>query len=348
VSGESIKTASARVDLSSEKLAASKQVSRSGNDTTVAPAVRPFFSVCTPTYNRAHTLHRVFESLCAQTFRDFEWLVVDDGSTDDTSELIGEWKKFARFPIRYFRQPNSGRHIADNLAMREARGEILAGVDSDDALVPNALERIWHLWHEIPGAERSDFLGIVGHCCDQKGKLIGQMFPASPFDTNYREFVFTHRRFGGQKWDVCRSDISRQYPTPAIDGTNYVPEAVTGLQAARMYKIRCVNEVFRIYYVNDHKTGATLTSRRNVAKSAPGRVYYYLWLLNHEMEYFWRAPAPFIKAAAMLPVVARYIGKPLREVCQELKNRQSKLLVFVALPLSLLLGVYLKLRKQWK
>jgi glycosyltransferase involved in cell wall biosynthesis len=310
--------------------------------------ISPFFTVFTPTYNRAHTLHRVFDSLCAQTFRNFEWLVVDDGSTDNTQELIGEWVKISRFPIRYFQQSNSGRHIADNLAIREARGEILAGVDSDDALMPNSLERIWRLWHEIPETERSDFLGIVGHCCDQKGKLIGHMFPASPFDTNYREFVFTHRRFGGQKWDVCRSDISRQYPAPEIAGTNYVPEAVTGLQAARTYKIRCVNEVFRIYHVNDSETGATLTSRRGVAKAAPGRVYYYLWLLNHEMEYFRRAPMPFIKAAAMLPVVARYAGRPLRKVWRELESWRVKLLVIAAMPLSLLLFAFFGLIGQKK
>jgi glycosyltransferase involved in cell wall biosynthesis len=319
-----------------------------GDHSMTASTASPFFTVFTPTYNRAHTLHRVFDSLCAQTFRDFEWLVVDDGSTDNTPELVGEWMKITRFPIRYFRQQNSGRHIADNLTIKEARGEILAGIDSDDALMPNALERIWHLWHEIPVPERVHFLGIVGHCCDQRGRLIGHMFPASPFDTNYREFVFTHRRFGGQKCDVCRSDVSREYPMPEIVGTNYVPEAVTGLQAARKYKIRCVNEVFRIYYVDDLETGANLTSRRNVAKSASGRIYYYVWLLNHEIEYFRRAPTPFIKAATMLPVVARYAGRSLQDLWRELENWQAKVLVLVTLPLSLLLGLYLELRAQWK
>jgi glycosyltransferase involved in cell wall biosynthesis len=312
------------------------------------PTATPFFTVFTPTFNRAHTLHRAFDSLRAQTFRDFEWLVVDDGSTDNTPDLIGEWMKTAGFPIRYFRQPKSGRHIADNLAIREAHGKMCAGVDSDDALVPNTLERIWSLWHEIPEAERSHFSGIVGHCCDQNGTLIGHLFPTNPFDTNYREFVFTHRRFGGQKWDASQSDVSRRYPLPEINGTSYVPEGVAGLQAARRYKIRCVNEVFRIYYVNDRETGVTLTSRREIAKGAPGRVYYYLWLLNHEIEYFRKAPAPFIKAAAMLPVVASYTGQPLREVWRELKNWHAKLLVAAVMPLSLLLRVFFRLIGQRK
>jgi glycosyltransferase involved in cell wall biosynthesis len=308
----------------------------------------PFFTVFTPTYNRAHTLHRVFDSLCAQTFRDFEWLVVDDGSTDNTRELVATWIKTANFTIRYLRQPNSGRHIADNRAIREARGAMLAGIDSDDALVPSALERIWRLWHEIPEAERPHFSGLVGHCRDQHGKLIGRMFSTSPFDTNYREFVFTHDRFGGQKCASGRIDVARQHLSPEIARTNRIPEGLTGLQIARTYKIRCVNEVFYIYYVDDTETGASLTSRRNVANEAPGRVYYYLWLLNRELEYFRRAPTPFIKAAAMLPVVARYAGRPLHDVWRELESWRGKLLVVAALPLSLLLGVYLKLRAQRK
>jgi glycosyltransferase involved in cell wall biosynthesis len=313
-----------------------------------ASTIAPFFTVFTPTYNRAHTLHRVYDSLCAQTSRDFEWLVVDDGSTDSTLELIGEWTKAAQFPIRYFRQPNSGRHIADNLTVREARGELLVGVDSDDAIVPNALESISRHWHEIPEAERAHFIGIVGHCCDQHGKVIGRMFPVDPFDTDFREFAFTYRSFGGQKYQASRTDLSREYLSAEVAGTNYVPEGITGLQAARKYKIRCVNEVFRIYYVDDSVTGATLTSRRNIAKSAPGRVYYYLWLLNHEMEYFRRAPAPFIKSAAMLLIAGRYSGRPLSHIWRDLENWRGKMLVIAMLPLSLLLGLYLGLRTQWK
>src|SRR5580658_2083591 len=94
------------------------------------------FTVFTATYNRAHTIKRVFDSLCAQTLRDFEWLVIDDGSTDNTSELIANWAKIAHFPIRYFRQDHSGKHIAHNLAAREARGQFFLVFDSDDACIP--------------------------------------------------------------------------------------------------------------------------------------------------------------------------------------------------------------------
>src|SRR5664279_25603 len=109
----------------------------------------PFFTVFTPTYNRAHTVGRVFDSLRAQTFRDFEWLAVDDGSTDNTPELIASWAAKSNFPLRNFRQAHTGKHIAHNFAMREARGEFFMVVDSDDALEPRALERLHAVWLEI-------------------------------------------------------------------------------------------------------------------------------------------------------------------------------------------------------
>jgi glycosyltransferase involved in cell wall biosynthesis len=312
-------------------------------------AAGPLFTVFTPTYNRAHTLHRAFDSLCAQTFNDFEWLIVDDGSTDNTAELVDEWRATSPFSIRYLRQPHLGRHIAHNLAIREAHGQMWTGLDSDDALVPHAFERMRDLWLEIPESERANFFSIAGLCQDQHGSPISRPFPTSPFDVDAREYMFMHRRFGGEKWGASPMEAIRRFPFPEITGTNFIPEGVHGLQMARSYKtIRFVNEVFRIYYVSDRKTGATLSSRRGVAKSAPGRVYYYLWLLNHEMENFRRAPMPFIKAAAMLPVVARYAGRPLHEVWRELESWRAKLLVVAAMPLSLLLSAFFGLIGQSK
>src|SRR5579871_1779374 len=304
---------------------------RGGRAFVMTPAASPYFTVFTPTYNRAHTLHRAFDSLCAQTFSDFEWLVVDDGSTDNTPELIAAWMKSAK------------------LAIREARGQMWTGIDSDDAIVPHALERIRQLWLEIPESERGKFFSVAGLCQDQHGRTISRPFPTSPFDIDVREYLFVHRRFAGEKWGAAAMDAVRRFPFPEIADTNFIPEGVHGLQMARAYKInRFVNEVFRIYYVSDDETGVTLSSRRGIAQAAPGRVYYYLWVLNHEMDYFRRAPVPFIKAAAMLPVVAGYAGQPLRQVWRELTNWTAKLLVVAAAPLSLLLAIFFGLIGQKK
>lgn len=300
-------------------------------------AEAPFFTVFTPTYNRAHTIKRVFESLCAQTLRDFEWLVVDDGSTDETPELIAAWAKAADFPIRYFKQDHSGKHIAHNLAVREARGYIFAPLDSDDALLPDSLEKIRGLWTEIPDSDRALFSGVGGLCCDQHGIVIGDRFPKSPLDSNLRELVYVFR-IRGEKWGVTRTDVFRQYPFPELAGTQFVPEGLVGLQMSRVYKRRYVNEIFRIYYrCESGEPGENLSSRANPAINAPGRLYYYLWLLNNELEYFWRSPTPFVKAAVMLPILARFSNQSFSSTLKSLKGRAARAIVLLALPFALLL-----------
>jgi glycosyltransferase involved in cell wall biosynthesis len=297
----------------------------------------PFFTVFTPTYNRAHTIRRVFDSLSAQTLRDFEWLIVDDGSTDNTSDLVASWARTADFPVRYFKQENSGKHIAHNRGVREARGLIFAPLDSDDELLPDALERIRRIWNAIPDSERPLFSGVGGLCCDQHGAIIGDRFPASPLDSDLREVIYVYR-VRGEKWGVTRTDVFRQFPFPEIAGSQFVPEGLIGLQMARAYKRRYVNEVFRVYYVDQpRERGANLSSRANLAKTSPGRLYYYVWLLNHEFEYFRRSPVPFIKAAVMLPIVARLSGQSFQSVLKTLQPPSARALVLLAFPFASLL-----------
>src|SRR6476619_6982250 len=89
-----------------------------------SPQYQHLFTVFTPTYNRARTLDRVYTSLKNQTFRDFEWIIVDDGSSDETSNLVQAWQQEAGFPVRYVYQPNLGKHVAFNRGVAEARGEL--------------------------------------------------------------------------------------------------------------------------------------------------------------------------------------------------------------------------------
>jgi glycosyltransferase involved in cell wall biosynthesis len=296
------------------------------------------FTVFTPTYNRAHTLRRVYDSLAAQTFRDFEWLVVDDGSTDDTANLIEQWRQsgFSDFPIRYFTQLHAGKHVAHNRALDEARGAFFIVLDSDDACVPTALERMLYHWNTIPEAQRSRFSGVAGLCRDQHGKIVGDLYPTEPLDISLREQRYVYR-VRGEKWGPERTEILRRFPFPKIHGTNFIPEGVVWLQVAKMHKIRCVNEVFRIYHIDDSKTGATLTGRRGLGDSAPGRLLYYTWLLNNDLGYFFRSPMPFIKAALMLPITALYAPQTLMAAIGSLNGAPAKALALAALPFSLVL-----------
>jgi glycosyltransferase involved in cell wall biosynthesis len=292
------------------------------------------FTVFTASYNRAHTLHRVYDSLCAQTLRDFEWIVIDDGSSDNTADLIANWAEAADFPIRYFKQEHCGKHIAHNLAVRKARGFFFLIFDSDDACVPHALERMAYHWNSIPERDRSLFSGVNGLCANQYGEIVGDRFPFVPFDHNSceRKFIYGVR---GEKWGVVLTEITRRFPFPEIRGTSFVPEGVVWFEIAKTYKSRGVNEVLRTYYVNDPKTGATLSRRWDLSSSAAGRSYYYVWLLNNELQYFFHSPFPFFKAGLMLPVVAWISRQSWRSVLNSLRYPSAKALVLLSLPFAL-------------
>jgi glycosyltransferase involved in cell wall biosynthesis len=305
------------------------------------------FTVFTAAHNRAHTLHRVFDSLCEQTLKNFEWLIIDDGSTDGTADLVAQYAKTADFSVRYFRQPHSGKHIAHNLAIREARGDFFLALDSDDACPPRALERMLHHWNAIPLRDRNEFSGVAGLCADQHGNIVGDRFPSVPFDATLRERKYVYR-LRGEKWGSALTDIVRRFPFPPTEATQFVPEGTVWLDMAKAYKDRCVNEVFRIYYIDDDATGATLTHRRDIRKNASGRMVYYVWLLNNDLEYFFHSPAPFLKAAVMLPAVTWYCGRHLRDALLSLDHYLSRIIVLLALPVAAVVYVADRTRNYFR
>ena len=139
------------------------------------------FTVFTATYNRAHLLSRVYNSLRQQTFRDFEWLVVDDGSTDDTRTVVETLQREADFPIRYIYQENGHKKTAFNRGVKEAKGDLFLPLDHDDEATPHALEIFHRHWITIPDDLRSKFTGVCGLCINEKGQIIGDSFPSDVF-----------------------------------------------------------------------------------------------------------------------------------------------------------------------
>jgi len=255
----------------------------------------PLFTVFTPTYNRAHTLHRVYESLQQQTFRNFEWLIVDDGSSDNTQALVKDWQSQSNFfPIRYVWQPNQHKKAAFNHGVRIAAGELFLPADADDTFSSFALERFaWH-WSQISEIERVKFSGVCGLCVNEDGELIGDRFPgdwgidSSSLEMNYRY------RVAGEKWGFCRTDLLRVYPFPDhLDG--HVPEGVVWMEIAKCYQIRFVNEVVRTYHQD---AGNQLTNTANPASDAPGNLYWKSVVLRNELRWFWHCPAYFLIDAA--------------------------------------------------
>ena len=203
------------------------------------------FTVFTPTYNRAHTLPRVYESLKNQTFKDFEWLIVDDGSSDGTKELVGQWQKEGFLTIRYFYQENRGKHIAINRGVSEANGDLFLFTDSDDWLVPHALERLDFYWNDIPETEQKNVSGITFLCMYSDGHIVGTCFPAGVVISDPITLA-TQYKIRGDKKGFHRTEILRRFPFPDFPGEKFVPEGLIWNRISLDYKIRFVNEALEV------------------------------------------------------------------------------------------------------
>lgn len=297
----------------------------------------PLFTVFTPTYNRAHTLSRVYDSICAQDFRDFEWVVVDDGSTDDSEALVRGWAGEAPFPVRYFKQANGHKKAAFNYGVREARGAFFLCLDSDDAMPSDALRKFRDAWYSIPEDQRDGFSGVVGLCVDEAGQIVGDHFPVTPLDSDDLSLRF---KLGieGEKWGFHRRDILARHPYPEfIPG--FVVEGVVWNAIARKYRTRYVNEVVRIYYTEE---GSLVNSQKTIGKLraiAEGSSYAYREFIDHDWEWFFCAPLKFIKISANQTRFTWHLRRSGRGVAYHPTTVAGKMLKAIAWPIGF--GIFL-------
>lgn len=209
-------------------------------------------TIFTPTYNRAHLLDRLYASLCHQTYRDFEWLVVDDGSSDNTEDVIMKMKAEADFSIRYYKKENGGKHTAINMGLELSQGELFFTVDSDDWLTDDALKKVAKWEAELP--KDGSFCGFAGRLQDTAGQLSGAGNEKSYFDGTTLD---RYGAAGGERAMVFYTEIHKKYSYPVFEGERFMTEAVTWNRMARDgYKFRYYNDVIWIYeYQPDGLTG---------------------------------------------------------------------------------------------
>jgi glycosyltransferase involved in cell wall biosynthesis len=294
----------------------------------------PLFTIFTPSYNRAHTLPRVYESIAAQTFR----LVVDDGSTDNTGELVEAWAREARFPIRYFHQPNGHKKTAFNRGVREARGEWFLCWDSDDTAPADALQIFRDRWFAIPETDRDTYVGVTGLCIDEAGAIVGDRYPTSPYDSDTLSSTLGDG-IGGEKWGFQRLAVLRDYPFPEfIQGL--VGEGLVWNAIARKYRTRYVNDVVRIYHV---EPDSLIHSQKTVAKMrgvAEGQCFAAAAFLDHDWRWFAKAPTQVVKIAANHTRFAWHLHRSGRTVRHPPQTFAGWALKLLAWPLGVAAFVY--------
>ncbi len=306
---------------------------------------QPLVTVFTATYNRGNSLGGVYECLCRQSFKDFEWIVVDDGSNDGTGNLVKSWAEQQRICIRYFYQDNNGKHIAMNKALEEARGCYFVNIDSDDVMRDNALERFVSAWDAIPQAQRESFVSVKARCYDpDTGIDVGKPIPGGTMVTTFLDAKYKHK-LDFETWSMARTEIRRQYPNPDIrggkngGGLRFYPEGIWQDLAARKYKILLLDESLRGYTQN---TSTSLMGRGRKYDRSPENIHLWTHMVNDDLDYFVCAPNTFVKAIIGVSMDGFLLGKSIGETLSLVHGVGKKLLVLLAMPAGYLL--YLKRR----
>ena len=223
-------------------------------------------SIITPAYNRAYILNELYESLKKQTSKEFEWIVIDDGSTDNTWELLKSYKEAEEFfPIMIQRQENRGKHVAVNHAVALAKGEFVFIVDSDDCLTEDAVEVVCSWMEQVKGRENiAAVAGLRGN--KRTKKRLGQ-YPDQEDNREWIEAKNTERRkykLLGDKAEAYRTDLLRSHPFPQFEGEKFLSEECVWNQLAMEgYLIRWYNKI--IYWCEYLEDGLTKSTDKELA-----------------------------------------------------------------------------------
>lgn len=227
------------------------------------------FTVFTPAYNRAYCIEKLYRSLQRQTFRDFEWIVIDDGSQDNTEEVIsGFIAEQNFFPIRYQKVPNGGKHRAVNLAVRMAEGELFTCVDSDDMLTDDALEISDAVERSIPESEKAQFAGVCGLKGTPNNEIIGNTFDSGEY-VDMTNLERLEKKLYGDRSEVIYTEVWKRFPFAEFPGENFLTEATALLEMAGAgLKMRFFNRIIKIIeYLPD---GLSAQSSKRFAENPKG------------------------------------------------------------------------------
>lgn len=274
-------------------------------------------TVFTPIYNRTRTIHRVFDSLMTQTYKGFEWLVVDDGSTDNLEELIDEYKKKADFPIRYYYKPNGGKHTAINWSYYLTDSEYLLTVDSDDAILPQAIEKFLDIWDSIPEEKRKSYWSVVARCRNaHTGEMKGAPYPDGINEAENPEAEAA--KIDDDKFSCPRTEVLKQFPFPEPKGTTFVTECIVWNKINRNYKQYYTNEILHNCYQGEADSITTSWYKTHIEQ---GYVSNYFWMcsvLNDGYE------GNKLKTALRLGYYGYVSGKSLKEIRGDINSHLYK------------------------
>jgi len=288
-------------------------------------------TVFTPAYNRAHTLVRTYGSLLRQDCKDFVWLIVDDGSTDNTTELVKSWQMQDNgFDIRYIYKPNGGMHTAHNTAYENIDTELNVCIDSDDCLAEGAVKKILTKWKEV---KDKNYAGLIGLDADLNGNVIGRGFPEGLTETTLTGYYASGG--SGDKKLVYRTDVIKRYPPyPVFKGEKYVALAYKYRLIDQDYKLAVLDEVLcNVEYQPDGSSGTM----------------WKQYLRNPKGFAFWRKICmqyPISKKRQVIDCIHYVSSSMISHDKKYIIKSPKKLLTILCTPFGTVLAIITKIRAK--
>lgn len=283
-------------------------------------------TVFTPTYNRAYCLHQCYQSLVRQTCKDFIWLIIDDGSTDNTKELVNKWQKDNLIDIKYIWQENQGMHGAHNTAYEAIETELNVCIDSDDYMPDDAVEKIVTMWK---GNGSEEVSGVIGLDSNADGMIIGSHFPKDLKTSTLFDLYHKHGVTGDKKL-VYRTELTRKFPYPIFDNEKYVGLAYKYHMLDQQFEMLLMNEILCcVEYLPD---GSSLNMLRQYRKNPKGFAFYRKELMK----------LPFASKLFKYRQAIHYVSSSLlSKNIHFIKEAPNKALTTMAIPFGVLLALFI-------
>ena len=286
-------------------------------------------TIITPTYNRAYILSKCYESLIKQTNKSFEWIIIDDGSSDNTEEIVSNWILEGKLNITYKYQENQGKHVAHNLGVSLAKGKAIFCLDSDDQLTIDCIEKLKNIWCKVEKCEH--LAGVVALKSYFDGSVVSSSFPSfsevSTFD------LYDKSSFTGDALFIYKADILKKFTFPIFKNEKFVTEALVYNRISLSWKMLLFNEViYKCEYLED---GYSSNFKRTFLKNPKGFIVYHNEIMLMKS-----------KKITLLKSVLNYIALSIYvKEYKFVKNSNNKFLTTIMLPFGVLLYFY-KYRKQ--
>ena len=291
-------------------------------------------TVFTPTYNRAHTLTRTYDSLCRQTCKDFEWLVIDDGSTDHTRELIQRFIAEAIIPVHYVYKENGGLYTGYNTAYANIATELNVCIDSDDYMPENAVELIVKTWRER-GDDR--YAGIIGldFYADTQKPIAGK-FPEDLTECWFLD-LYIKRIHRGDSKQVMRTDLMKRVaPQVGFEGEPHFNPVYMLLQVCDERPLLVLNEnlCFVEYQQTDSMSSAIYRQYMDSPRSFAKLRLLEMGLTHNTFANRFRSAVHYVASSL------------LSKDCGWMKKTRNKLLTLSAMPLGFILYLFIILKNR--